>query len=72
MKTIALKERTFDLLRQLKEKMRARSFDELIIELVHEKEKVPKSMLGFLKGKTKPFTSEERKRIWKDKNRVIS
>ena len=72
MKTIALKERMFRLLKELKDKERLRSFDELIIELVHEKEKIPDSMLGALKGKAKPFTSAERSRIWKDKNRVIS
>ena len=69
LKTIALKERTLALLKELKERQKARSFDELIIELVYEKEKVPASMLGSLKGKAKPFTSKERKKIWEDKDR---
>lgn len=69
MKTIALKERTFELLKELKEKVRTRSFDELIIELIFEKEEVPQSMFGILKGKTRSFTPAERRRIWKDKHR---
>ena len=71
MKTIALKERMFRLLKELKDKERLRSFDELIIELVHEKEKIPDSMFGSLKGKAKPFTQKERREMWEDKNRVI-
>ena len=69
MKTIAVKERTFELLKDLKEKSRKVSFDELMIELVHTKEGSPKSLRGSLKGKTKRFTSAERKRIWMDKER---
>ncbi len=69
MKTIALKEKTFDLLRELKEKRSRESFDELVLELVIEKEEVPDSMFGFLKGKTGGFTSKERKKIWKDEYR---
>ncbi len=71
-KTIALKEKTFRLLEELKERARAQSFDELIIELIQEKEEIPKSMFGALKGKTGGFTPKERKNIWKDKNRIIS
>lgn len=69
MKTIALKERTFDLITELKAKEKARSFDKLIIELIMHKEKIPKSMFGALKGKTKSFTRKEREDIWKDENR---
>jgi|TARA_Y100000310_G_scaffold121029_1_gene119803 predicted CopG family antitoxin len=69
MKTIALKEKTFELLQDLKAKEKASSFDELIIEIVREKKKVPRSLFGSLKGKTKRFTSKERQNLWKDKYR---
>ena len=69
MKTIALKERTFILIKELKEKEKAGSFDKLIIELIMHKEKIPKSMFGALKGKAKPFTRKEREALWKDENR---
>jgi len=69
MKTIALKERTFDMIKELKEKEKAQSFDKLIIELIMHKEKIPKSMFGALKGKTKSFTRKEREGLWKDEDR---
>ncbi|MEK6897475.1 MAG: hypothetical protein AABW93_03015 [Nanoarchaeota archaeon] len=69
MKTIALKERTFNLIKELKEKEKAESFDKLIINLIFKKENIPNSMFGALKGKTKPFTRKEREEIWKDENR---
>lgn len=69
MKTIALNERTFEILRDLKSRLNHRSFDKLIIELVHSKECSPKSMFGSLKGKTKSFTRAERKKMWEDKER---
>ena len=71
MRTIAVKERTFELLRDLKHKNKKASFDELMIELVHNKESSPKSLRGSLKGKAKRFTSIERKKIWKDKERIL-
>ena len=55
--------------KELKEKEKAGSFDKLIIELIMHKEKIPKSMFGALKGKTKPFTREERKKLWRDDQR---
>ncbi len=69
MKTIALKENTFNLIKELKQKEKISSFDKLIIELIMHKEKIPKTMFGALKGKTKPFTRKEREEIWKDENR---
>jgi len=69
MKTIALKEKTFWLLKGLKEREESDSFDELILELIREEEKVPNSMFGSLKGKTGGFTSSERRKIWKDEQR---
>ena len=69
MKTIALKERTFNLIRELKEKEKVASFDKLIISLIVKKENIPDSMFGSLKGKTKPFTRKEREKLWKDSER---
>ena len=69
MKTIALKEKTFNLVRELKEKERISSFDKLVLNLILKKECVKDSMFGSLKGKTKSFTSSERKSLWKDKGR---
>jgi predicted CopG family antitoxin len=69
MKTIALREKTFELLKQMKLAEEAASFDELVIELLLQKEGVEESMFGALKGKTKKFSSKERKKIWGDKNR---
>ncbi|MEK6926479.1 MAG: hypothetical protein AABW50_04340 [Nanoarchaeota archaeon] len=69
MKTIALKERTFEMIRELKEKEKAESFDKLIAELIMHKEKIPKSMFGALKGKTKSFTRKEREEIMGDDKR---
>ncbi len=69
MRTIALKEKTFGLLRNMKEKEKSDSFDELVLDLIMNKEGVSDSMFGSLKGKTKRFTSKERNRIWKDEYR---
>lgn len=66
MKTIALKEKTFYLLEEMKEKEKASSFDKLIIDIILEKEKIPESMRGELKGKSKRFSKKERNEIWRD------
>ena len=66
MKTIALKEKTFQILEQLKKREKAESYDKLITDLVI-KPCVPDSMFGLLKGKGKPFTRLEREEIWKER-----
>lgn len=66
MKTIALKEKTFQILQELKEKEKSSSFDDLITKIVVEP-CVPKSMFGSLKGKGKPFTHKEREEMWRDR-----
>lgn len=68
MKTIALSEKTFELLQNMKAEKKANSFEELVINLIIKKEDIPKSMFGILKGKTKSFSSKDRKKIWKDRN----
>ena len=52
MKTIKIKEKTFQVLQELKKKEKAVSFDELITKIVVEP-RVPNSMFGSLKGKIK-------------------
>ena len=69
MKTIALKERTFNLIRDLKEKEKMSSFDVLILKLIMKKEGIDEDMFGSLKGKTKSFTRKEREKLWKDSER---
>ncbi len=69
MKTIALNEKTFELISRIKEREGFSSFDKLILKLVLEKEGLEYSMFGALKGKVKPFTVKERKEIWKDDER---
>lgn len=69
MKTIALKEKTFELINEMKKKKGISSFDKLIIELIMHKEKIPKSMFGALKSKTKSFTRKEREEIMGDEKR---
>lgn len=68
MKTVALSERTFQILKGLKESEKV-SFDKLIYELVISENETPQSMFGKLKGKAKPFSHEERKQFWEDKER---
>jgi predicted CopG family antitoxin len=67
MKTIALKEQTFQILEDLKKKKGKESFDKLITELVMQEQKIPNSMRGSLKGKAKSFTNKEREEMWGDK-----
>ncbi len=69
MKTIALKERTFNLIKELKEKEKMSSFDKLVITLIMKREGIDEDMFGSLKGKTKSFTRKERRELWKDSER---
>lgn len=69
MKTIALKERTFQLLEGIKKEKKLDSFDRVISNLIIEDKQIPNSLFGSLKNKTKTFTSEERKTLWQDENR---
>ena len=69
MKTIALKERTFQLLEGIKKEKKLDSFDSVISNLIIKDKQIPNSLFGSLKNKTKTFTSEERKTLWQDENR---
>lgn len=64
MKTIALEEKTYKALEELKQKWKTRSFNELILKMAKETNKTPTSLFGSLKGKSKRFTTQERHTIW--------
>jgi len=68
MKTVAISEKTFQLLKSLKDSENV-SFDRLIYKLVITEKHTPSSMFGRLKGKSKSFTDEERRQMWEDKER---
>lgn len=59
--TIAVKQRTLELLKKVKESMKAETFDETILRLIQkEKEEALKSLFGSGKGKIKgEFVREE-------------
>lgn len=64
MKTIALQEKTFEILEELKEMKNASSFNELILQMLSDINKTPASMFGTLKGKAESFTTKERHNLW--------
>ncbi|MEK6904588.1 MAG: antitoxin VapB family protein [Nanoarchaeota archaeon] len=64
MKTIALQERTYELLDELKKKEKTPSFNELILRIIRRTKETPVSLFGTLKEKTKRFTTAERHEIW--------
>ncbi|MBI3033542.1 hypothetical protein HYY72_00085 [Candidatus Woesearchaeota archaeon] len=57
--TIAVKSETMDLLRHIKDELKAETFDETIMKLVLNMKKPRKSMFGSLKGFKKEFLREE-------------
>ena len=67
MKTIAVKEETFQILEELKRKRKAESFDELVSQLAIKETKLPSSLFGSLKNKTKSFTDKEREEMWAER-----
>ncbi len=69
MKTIAVKDTTFQLLELLKQQEHASSFDSVIQSLVSTKITIPQTMFGALKSKGKVFTRQERDDAWQDKER---
>ncbi|MDI6708765.1 MAG: hypothetical protein QME47_06760 [Candidatus Thermoplasmatota archaeon] len=56
--TIQIEETTLQMLKQLKERSKAKSYEEVIKELVEAKISVPKSMFG-KRPKMKKFTLKE-------------
>jgi predicted CopG family antitoxin len=71
MKTIALNERTFQILKDLKKKEEAGSFDEIVLNLVVKERRMPKSLFGSLRGRSRSFTVRERREIGKDAERGV-
>lgn len=63
MKTIALKDKTFQLIKDLKDKDNISSFDKLVLSLILKKENIKQDMFGSLKGKAKGFSRKEREEI---------
>jgi len=56
--TVQIAEKTLQMLNKLKEEMRARSHDEVIMTLISERKKIPRSMFGS-NPKLKPFAKED-------------
>ena len=57
--TIAVKSETMNMLRHIKDELKAETFDETIRELVLNMKKPRKSMFGSLKGIKKEFLRED-------------
>ena len=60
MKTIQVREETYRLLSKLKEARKARSFDEVIFNLLIKELDIEADMFGVDKGRVKPFSPEDR------------
>jgi len=60
MKTVQLRGETYRLLSKLKEMKKARSFDEVIFELLARELGIEEDMFGADVGRIKPFTPEDR------------
>jgi len=60
MKTIQLREETYRMLSKLKEIKKARSFDEVISEILMKELGVEIEMFGVDRGKIRPFSPEDR------------
>ena len=63
--TIQVSETTRHMLEVAKQRLAAKSFDEVLRIVLEEKSESPKSMFGSLKGKMKPFTRKYRQEMWK-------
>ncbi|RSN79089.1 antitoxin VapB family protein [Candidatus Methanodesulfokora washburnensis] len=60
MKTIQLRDETYRMLSKLKEIKKARSFDEIVFELLIKELGVETEMFGVDRGKIRPFSPEDR------------
>lgn len=59
-KSIRLRESTYRALVRLKERMGARSFDEVVAKLAYKELGIPEDLFGADRGKVKPFSPEDR------------
>jgi len=66
MKTIAIHEKTYELLEKLKEKAKTSSFNKLMLKIIREATETPKSLFGALKYKSKRFTTLFKRRIYNE------
>ncbi|MBI5797439.1 hypothetical protein HZA98_00865 [Candidatus Woesearchaeota archaeon] len=57
--TIAVKPRTLEMLRKIKEELKADTLDETITRLIKEKKKTSNSMFGALKDVKEKFVREK-------------
>ncbi len=64
MKTIAISERTFEILRRLREEFNSKTYEETMLNLIAKQKEIPDSLFGSLKGKTKSFDETERRELW--------
>jgi predicted CopG family antitoxin len=60
MKTIAVSEEAFQVLKELKKELAAKTFEEAILRAIKGARKVPESMFGIDKG-MRPFTKADEK-----------
>jgi predicted CopG family antitoxin len=59
-KTIQLRDETYRMLSKLKEIKKAKTFDDVVFELLIKELSVEPEMFGVDKGKIKPFSPEDR------------
>jgi predicted CopG family antitoxin len=59
-KTIQLRDETYRMLSKLKEIKKAKTFDDVVFELLIKELGVEPEMFGVDKGKIKPFSPEDR------------
>ena len=59
-KTIQVKNRTYTILKQLKKKYRAKSFDEVIEKLILRELGLPDDMFGIDRNKVSSFSEKDR------------
>ena len=57
--TIQLKNSTLDKLKKLKQEKKAKSYDEVIENLIKHELNLPESLFGFMKGKTNSFQRDK-------------
>jgi len=59
-RTIQVREETYRMLSKLKEMKKAKSFDEIIFNLLIKELGIESDMFGIDRGKLKPFSPEDR------------
>ncbi|MHA1520324.1 MAG: ribbon-helix-helix protein, CopG family [Promethearchaeota archaeon] len=57
--TIQIKKKTLEKLKRLKRDQKAKTYDEVIDNLILNEDQVPDSLFGYLKGKMTPYARDE-------------